>query len=331
MPDLCIVQAVVALILVGELLSFAFVVLKHGIYPFQWVYFGSVSFLVQWIILSSAACLCPLRTWLGRQNGLVAGSISYSLVLLMTLLFSTAGLWLMDGQRIHDGSAIIENLIVAAIFAGVVLRSFYLQQQLHNREQVELRSRIQALQSRIRPHFLFNSMNSIASLIDIDPKAAEKMVIDLSQLFRASLNEPTIVALTDEIKLCQQFVSIEQTRLGKRLTVDWQIELQDSKVSIPSLLLQPLIENAIYHGIQPLPDGGIVSVKIISDMNEVRVEINNPVAANYHVNQKTSNGIALENVSRRLDAHFGEQAHLEYTQQEDVFSLQLSYPIKELK
>ncbi|WP_245929250.1 sensor histidine kinase [Agarilytica rhodophyticola] len=318
------------MILVGELLSFAFVVIKHGIFSFNWVYFGSVSFLVQWIILSSAACLCPLRSWLGKQNGIVAGSISYGLVLLMTLIFTSAGLWLMHGQQIRDNSAIAENLIIAAIFAGVVLRYFYLQQQLQNREQVELRSRIQALQSRIRPHFLFNSMNSIASLIDIDPKAAEKMVIDLSQLFRASLNEPTIVPLEEEIKLCQQFVSIEQTRLGKRLVVDWEIDIQEIQASIPSLLLQPLIENAIYHGIQPLPNGGVVSVKIVATASEVRVGILNPSPVANHTTGKNSNGMALENIRHRLDAHFGDQATLELNQENEKFSVQLAYPVKDL-
>ena len=123
----------------------------------------------------------------------------------------------------------------------MVLRWFYLQQQLQNREQAALKSRIQALQSRIRPHFLFNSMNSIASLIDIDPEAAEKMVVDLSELFRASLMEPGLVSIEDEIALCKQFVSIEQTRLGPRLAVEWNVDLSEGSFKIPSLMLQPLI------------------------------------------------------------------------------------------
>ncbi len=262
LPDLCTHQAVFSLILVGELLAFAFVVIDQGFAHFRWSHFGAVSFLVQWIVLASAACLCPLRPWLKRQNGIVAGTISYSIVLLLTAAFTVLGQWLVHRQILPDPYVLLENLSISAIFAGVVLRYFYLQQQLSNREQVELQSRIQALQSRIRPHFLFNSMNSIASLIDIDPKAAEKMVVDLSQLFRASLSEATSVPLSQEIQLCEQFISIEQMRLGDRLSVEWHVDVDADSIAIPSLLLQPLIENAIYHGVQPLPEGGIVEKRI---------------------------------------------------------------------
>ncbi|MFL0811147.1 MAG: sensor histidine kinase [Agarilytica sp.] len=327
LPDLCSVQAVFALILVGELLSLAFVVIDQGLLAFEWTHFGAVSFLVQWIILASAACLCPLRPWFRKQNGIIAGTLSYLLVLILTVVFSYIGTRVAAIQTPSIFAMLAENVLISAIFSGVVLRYFYLQQQLHNREQAELQSRIQALQSRIRPHFLFNSMNSIASLIDIDPKAAEKMVVDLSQLFRASLSEATTVTLKEEIHLCKQFVSIEQTRLGSRLQVEWNIDTPELSVSIPSLLLQPLIENAIYHGVQPIPSGGVVRVDVSVKNEEVKIVIRNPFDETLIKTRRQSNGIALDNIRNRLMAFYGERARFTIEKGNNEFQVSIIYPL----
>lgn len=325
LPDLCNIQAVFSLILVGELLAFAFVLVDYGLAKFDWLYFGSVSFLLQWIILASAACLCPLRPWFKRQNGVVAGTVSYAIVLLLTLIFTVVGQWLSTGTA-FQGYVIVTNLMISAIFAGVVLRYFYLQQQLHNREQAELRSRVQALQSRIRPHFLFNSMNSIASLIDIDPEAAEKMVVDLSQLFRASLSETALVPLSDELELCHQFVSIEQVRLGGRLAVNWDVNVSEYGPQIPSLLLQPLIENAIYHGVQSIPEGGRVDIGVRVDQEWVQLWVANPYNEIGKRNEKENNGMALENINYRLQAHYGDRAEMKLLGKDNQFLVEIRYP-----
>lgn len=329
LPDLCSVQAVFSLVIVGELLSFAFVVIANGVESFDWLYFGTLSFLVQWIVLASAAALCPLRPWFRAQNGIVAGTVSYSIVLLMTTIFTLVGQWLDQRNFFDANMQLLDNLIIAAIFAGVVLRWFYLQQQLQNREQAALRSRIQALQSRIRPHFLFNSMNSIASLIDVDPEAAEKMVVDLSELFRASLMEPGLVAVEDEITLCKQFVSIEKTRLGARLQVEWAVDLKEGSFKIPSLMLQPLLENAIYHGIQSLAEGGKVKVSVSRQDNYARIQIGNPMSRNVVERDKRSNGIALDNIRHRLLAHYGEDATMLCESLGDAYHVDIRYPVKE--
>lgn len=286
---------------------------------------------MQWIVLASAAALCPLRPWFREQNGIVAGTVSYSIVLLMTAIFTLVGQWLGQQNLFDSNMQLLDNLLIAAIFAGVVLRWFYLQQQLQNREQAALKSRIQALQSRIRPHFLFNSMNSIASLIDIDPPAAEKMVIDLSELFRASLLEPGLVPVEDEIKLCKQFVSIEKTRLGPRLQVEWAIDLEEGSFKIPSLMLQPLIENAIYHGIQSLPDGGCVKVSISRQDKYARIQIGNPMGSEVVERDKRSNGIALDNIRHRLLAHYGEEAAMVCEPLGDAYHVDIRYPITNIE
>ena len=182
--------------------------------------------------------------------------------------------------QMYNTGAVMRNVLIAGIMGGIAFRYFYLQHQLRRQEQAELNSRIQALQSRIRLHFLFNSMNIIASLIVVDPDLAEQVVEDLSELFRASLNDDSDhpVALSEELTLCRKYVNIETLRLGDRLHVDWQVEIDEHEVKIPLLTLQPPLENAIYHGIQPLPEGRVVTVRIGEENGKLVVRSRNPLA-----------------------------------------------------
>lgn len=295
--------------MVGELLAIALTVAQSGVLTFSWNRLGVLSMLIQWIVLASAACLCPLRPWFKQRHPMVAGMVSYLLVLCITMLFSALGAYLQSPSATVSGDLLLTNLMLAAVFAGIVLRYFYLQQQLRNQQQAELSARIQALQARIRPHFLFNSMNSIASLIDIDPQAAEKMVVDLSELFRASLSDPGLIPLENELELCRRFVAIEQMRLGERLQVTWDVDELPGAV-IPSLLLQPLVENAIYHGIQPLLDGGTVSISVKAVGSQCQIRVMNPVGDKSQSSNK-GNGLALHNIRHRLEAHYGAKGSLQ--------------------
>ncbi len=186
--------------------------------------------------------------------------LCFTILLLIIALVAIAGQWLLSYLSLdwHNSIWIVaQHIAVGGILAGLVLRYFYLQQQLYVQQQLQMQAtmqaRFQSLQSRIRPHFLFNSMNIIASLIDSDPETAERVVEDMSALFRASLSdEEDLVPLAQEISLCERYINIEQLRLGERLHVNWQKNLHNDQHIVPSLCLQPLIENAIYHGIQPL-------------------------------------------------------------------------------
>ena len=328
LPDLCRPQAVLALVLVGELLALVLVVADSGLRVFDWDQLALTSFLVQWVVLASAALLCPLRAWLGQRSPQLAGSLCYGLVLGVTVLFSVAGQWVLRGWATPflDVWQLGGNVLVAAVFAGIVLRYFYLQQQLNNQMQAELQARIQALQSRIRPHFLFNSMNSIASLITTDPDMAERVVEDLSDLFRSSLAEPALVPLADELDVSRHYMNIEQLRLGSRLKVDWQIGEYPAATLIPSLLLQPLLENAIYHGIQPRPEGGTVVLSIQPQGAGLEILVSNPTAQASERHHQ-GNRVALDNIRNRLAAHFGPAAHLVTEQGETSFVARIHLPL----
>lgn len=326
LPNLCSVYGVFALVLVAELLSLALVLADGGLRDFAWYKLGVTSLLIEWIVLCSAACLCSLRLWFNRRTPLTAGCVSYLVVLAITALFSVLGQFVERQVYQIDGLQLLSHLLIAAVFGGVALRYLFLQQQLQNQQQAELRARVQALQSRIRPHFLFNSMNSIASLIESEPVLAERMVEDLSGLFRASLSEPGLIPLERELDLCRRFVRIEQLRLGDRLRFRWQLPEQlPAGAQIPSLLLQPLVENAVYHGVQPLPEGGEVEVALTLEGGDCIIRVTNPSSAVSEA--RSGHGLALNNIRHRLAAYYGPRGALLLTPGEKVFTAVVRFPL----
>jgi len=334
LPDLCQAQSIIFLVLVTELLVLVLVLANSQLVDFDWVELGLTSLFVQWIVLLSAGILCNLRPILMNMTVAAATAIGYVLILSLTLIFSILAVLLMENEfsdwRIEEIGLISRNLIVAAVMTGIAFRYFFLTHQLRRQEQAELNSRIQALQSRIRPHFLFNSMNIIASLISVDPETAEEVVEDLSILFRASLNDSSNkpVTLSEELELCEKYVHIESLRLDDRLEVEWKIAVDIDKVRIPMLTLQPLLENAIYHGIQPRLEGGVVTVTIVKDDGNIIITITNPLPVG-DFSHEQGNRMALDNIRSRLDAIYGEESSLTNESGETEFKTIISYPLSE--
>ncbi|MEM7098773.1 MAG: sensor histidine kinase [Pseudomonadota bacterium] len=307
-PELCTTSAVTLLILFSQLLV---VVLLFAGGEVSWVRFGLMSLYVQWVALVSAGLLCALRTYLANLPLGLGVSLMFVVVLSVTAGVGIVAHFVVNPDRDLLGT-LTSQLLVSGIITGLVLRYFYVQQRLRIQEQAELNSRIQALQSRIRPHFLFNSMNIIASLIASDPDTAEVVVEDLAELFRASLNEAdNRVPLDQELELCKRYIRIEALRLGDRLHMDWQVEDCEEVVQIPLLTLQPLLENAIYHGIQPLPEGGTISVRVTYPGDEVLICIANPVPDPSLTRESEGNRMALANIRSRLGVLYGPNATLE--------------------
>ena len=333
LPDFCQGKTLFVLILVSELFVLAMVLAASGVLDFSWGYLALVSMLVQWIVLLSAGLACSLRRRLAGLRPTLALSCLYVMILLVTLVASLISQWVMAGFWITgwsawqlDAAALLRNELVSAIMAGMVLRYLYLQNRLQQEQQSELMSRLQALQSRIRPHFLFNSMNSIASLIATDPVTAERLVEDMSELLRASLRDGTesTVSLEDELTLCQRYLDIEALRLGDRLQVVWQKSEVPADITIPQLTLQPILENAIYHGIQPLPQGGKVQVLVDYQPGKVEITVTNPLGLEHSA--KAGHGMALTNIEHRLQAYYGERARLKTMKTDTQFITQISYP-----
>jgi len=332
LPDLCQAQSILFLVLVAELLVLVLVLASSSLLSFSWSRLGLTSLFVQWVVLTSATVLCNFRPRLMRMTIPYATLAGYGIIISLTLLFIILGEWITmlpeEPWRLEQTGNVTRNLIVAGVMTGIAFRYFFLQHQLRRQEQAELNSRIQALQSRIRPHFLFNSMNIIASLISVDPETAEEVVEDLSMLFRASLNQSSDkpVTLAEELDLCQKYVHIESLRLDERLTVTWNINVDPAKVRIPLLTLQPLLENAIYHGIQPLPRGGEVQVDISIQDKKLIASITNPLPE--EVQQPAQgNRMALDNIRRRLEATYGASATIISQKNDKTFNTTISYPL----
>ncbi len=325
-PDLCGPRAVLLLVLLSELVVMTYVLAKSGLPDFDWGLLAISSLSVQWVALGSAMLLCVLRHRFSLLSVPMATVASLVVVLAVTALVSYSGsFWLSAYEgRETGGWWLLRNLLLAFVLASVALRYFYLQQQLRLQEKLELQSRLDSLRARIRPHFLFNSLNSIASLIHSRPQVAEGAVEDLAELFRASLKEARgEMTVADELRLCELYLGIEKLRFGERLQVDWHIGEGVGEAMMPSLLLQPLVENAVYHGVAGLPAGGRVAIELQLRGRRVTAAIENPVAES--AVEVSGNRMALDNIEQRLRALFGTAAELRVTARPGHFRVELEY------
>ena len=332
LPDLCRGQGLGAVLIISELLAILITIADSGLQNFNWLQLSKVSLLSLWIALLSAMVLCFCNRKLSGLNHVTAVFIAFFLILLVTLFcgaVSEAVIWWYSGpinNQTFNVSNIFEYLAMAAIPASILLYYLYLQQQLRVRERVELEARIQALQSRIRPHFLFNCMNTIASLIGSDPEKAERVVEDMSDLFRYALADTqTLVPLSEELSLCRRYMALEKLRLGGRLSTRWEIGDYGHGVEIPSLMLQPILENAVYHGVQLLQEGGEVYVSVKREDERIEILVSNPLGQ--VGKQHKGNKMALQNIYQRLIAHFGPTAKATAESTENCYITRISYSI----
>jgi two-component system sensor histidine kinase AlgZ len=270
----------------------------------------------------------------------VAAGIALTLVLVALAVFIIHCLefWLY-GEPEQFTAVLVRRLVFTLVLFVYLFRQALLNQRLKQRESAELRAQVQALQSRIRPHFLFNSMNVIASLIPVDAEKAEQVVEDLSELFRASLQQAgSFVSVSEELELCRRYINIETLRLGDRLKVSWDVEAPPRDAEMPLLMIQPLIENAVYHGIQPLSEGGIIHVNLVFHEGQMVLTMTNPLkeldkAADEATSKNYSpkppakgNSIAIDKIRQRLEVVYGENATLVTKQQGNRFKTTLTCP-----
>ena len=330
-PDLCRVRALFLLLVTSELLVLALAMAQTQNGWIDWGYFGLLSLFVQWTVLTSIAMICPLRSRLAQLSVASATLAIVVLVLVDVFAFSLfADQVLNPGLGAPQWHNIAKKMLLALLITLVVLRYFYLQHQWQQQQEAELQARLSSLQSRIQPHFLFNSMNTIASLIASDPQRAEDAVLDLSELFRASLRtSEQLIPLQRELELCQRYLDIEALRLGDRLQLQWHIADGLQNQAIPPLTLQPLIENAIYHGIQPRAQGGIVRIEAQASGDFVYLLVQNPKPEPEH-NGHDGNRMALDNIQARIQALFGDRAVLKHSHQGDIYTVTLRLPAQQV-
>lgn len=299
----------------------------------SWEILGYVSLYVQWVVLLSAGVLCRLRAWLAKQVLWIGWLTSFALVSMLGFIVSLAAEWAIQGQQWQQVALdqVGRRSAAIALVAALVLRYFQLQQQLVERSQAALEARLEALQNRIRPHFLFNSLNTIAELIATRPLEAEAAVDHLSGLFRASLKDSgTFWSIQDELSLVQGYLSLEQWRFGERLRVVWRTPIPDVRWSVPVLSIQPLVENAVVHGIAPSLKGGTLLIGCYQQGQRLIIEIENPIPGEEESarSQKEGNHLAMDNIRHRLSQLYGDQAKLFAAAEDDLFRVRLTLPAR---
>lgn len=337
LPDFCQIRALLIIVIIAELLAFVLALAPMGSDHQRWSDLGLISLFVQWIALSSTALLCLCRPWFTNHNVTAITLVSLFVIVGITAVVSLATYhWILSsglgGISSHTSglSFVLRNTAIALIISIIALRYFYVQHQSRLSIQAEARSRLNALQARIRPHFLFNSMNTIASLTRSKPELAETVVEDLADLFRNNLNSGDNARRLDaEIDLAKRYLNIEQLRLGSRLETSWQIDELPSDAAVPALLLQPLVENAVYHGIEPRTQGGCISISGTFENNQIRLIIRNPLPDIKNEKNKGS-GIALENTKQRLAGWYEGEAKLHIENEADQFSVTLVFPYQDI-
>jgi len=337
LPDFCAPGNVLAVVLIAELVAMLLTLARYGLSENFWPDLARTSLFLLWVGLGAAAALCAARPRLTRldvRNGSLA---ALAIILLVTAGVTEAAWWMAAtaGRLLGLGAAglgtdhwafLLRNLFVAAIAGGLALRYFYVSQQWKRNVEAEASARVRALQARIRPHFLFNSMNTIAALTRSDPARAEDAVMDLAELFRASLRESRDrIPLAEEIEIARTYARIEGQRLGERLRVDWQLGGLPEAAVVPALVLQPLVENAVYHGVEPLAGGGTITVRGARHGRFVELVVENPVGPARRAGGAGS-GIGLDNVRQRLDLTFPGEGTLEWREEGDRFTAVLRFP-----
>lgn len=297
------------------------------------LWLGVVSLYAQGLALISVAGVCISRAWLGRLTARGAWLGSWVVAVLVALAFSyTAGivgtvLQLGPGR---EGFAmfVLQSVMAVALVSVALFRYMFVRALWRAQLLAESEARVQALQARIRPHFLFNSLNTIASLIPDDPAGAERATEDLADLFRGSMRRTdSPISLAEELDLAEKYLQMEQRRLGQRIRINWQVDELPSGASVLPLTLQPLLENAVAHGIQPRVDGGEVRVYGRSEKDNIVITISNPLGPENHISP--GNGMALVNIRERLQLAFGSDASLITHQDDKQFFAILSLPYAE--
>jgi two-component system sensor histidine kinase AlgZ len=327
-PSFCKWRLLVAVMVITEV-SVVLAGLGRGGFP-SWTWLGLASVYAQWMALFCAAGLCVMSGWTSRMSVRGAWIGSWLIALVLALAFSHAA-WLAADISlpgvIEDpaGMFSLKSVFAVGLVAVVFFRYLVIRARWRAELMAQADARVQALQARIRPHFLFNSLNTIASLIPDEPDNAEAATLDLADIFRGSMkraDQP--ISLADELRLARQYLDMEKRRLGDRLEIDWRVDDLPPGAAVLPLMLQPLLENAVGHGVQGRPEGGKVSVYGRSESDLIVITIGNPIALEESVAE--GHGMAIRNIRERLLLAYGSRASLLTNQDAEQFYAVLSVP-----
>lgn len=338
LPELCTLPRLAVMLGLAELVVIVLALSPDGAAHWSAGHFLSASALALWQAVAVTALLCVMRAPLSRlpqRLGAlcaigVAGAVAIVSAGALHALYAATGLRIGGGVgfwRFTLGSA-----AVAMLISALALRYFYVSDRWAAQVSASARAEADALQARIRPHFLFNSMNLIASLLHSAPQVAERAVLDLSDLFRAALGAgEDNSTLAQEVELAQRYLSIESLRLGERLSVRWErTEPLPWELVLPRLVLQPMVENAVLHGISRLPEGGAVEIALRVQGHLLHIGVRNPAPEPGRVPAPLVGrgaGHAQRSIAHRLSYRFGNQARVTGFWEQGYYACELAIPL----
>jgi len=282
----------------------------------QWI---GIAAVVQPIAILSVLLLGAANSWLHKLEYRFAVLLIVLAELAVTLLVLRFGALILETEMADAG----RDVFFAVATTLALIGYFNLRNRALSPALTE--ARLQALQARIRPHFLFNSINAVLSLIRAEPRRAEAALEDMADLFRVLMADNRDLApLENEVELCRQYLALEQLRLGERLQIEWHVDNMPKDALMPPLVLQPLIENAVYHGIEPSIEPGVVSVNIYHVRDQVHMVLRNPYRTdgNHHAGNK----MALGNIRERLALHFDAEASLQTRVGDSRYEVHITIP-----
>lgn len=337
LPNFCKGDMIINIIVIAELLALAVTLVTPRITQNIFWDLLLVSIFIQWIALSSAVALCAARDRLNQMPRPYALAVTFMMLLAITFLISEASVWLLytTGQSPTPrpdwyGYFHVKNLSVSLVVNALTLRYLLGIHELQQRTVSEERARMQALKSRIRPHFVFNSLNIIASLTRSSPAKAEHAIEDMADLFRIMLSETeNLVPVHKEVETAQKYIALEQLRLDSRLNVNWDSGKFPRKAIMPVLTLQPLLENAIYFGIETSPEGGVIDVRLWEEDEKIHITVSNSLPKKRKpLRGDKPKGQALDDMRRRLQTHYGDSAVLTRQENNEKFVVTVILPIR---
>ncbi len=339
LPDFCTSGVTLAIVLIVELTALILTLARQSVLVDFWTDLVRTSMFLLWIGLTCAGLLCVLKERLRRLNVGAGSAAVMALITGVVTAISLAVYGLGRTSMVIDsgGAALfphdayrfaVRNSWISLIVSGLALRYFYVSHQWRRSVELRAAARVHALQARIRPHFLFNSMNTIAALTRSNPGRAEQAVQDLADLFRATLSDKRdTITLAEELEVARTYQRMEQLRLGPRLQVEWKTAALPDSALVPGLMIQPLLENAIYHGIEPRAEGGTVTITGEVSAGLVTVVVRNPLDPS--PGMREGNRLALANIRERLALMYGERALMKSGRFDDEYIVTLRFPLIE--
>jgi two-component system sensor histidine kinase AlgZ len=282
--------------------------------------FMGIAALLEPVVLATLVLLCPAQRWLNRWPPLTAAAATVTVAVVAAAAYGA----LLSPFSVQPMVAAWRAPFWAGLTTLALL--FWFDLGARARSPAVTEARLMALTARIRPHFLFNSLNAVLGVIRSDPRRAEAALEELADLFRALMRENRdLVPLSDEIALARQYLALERLRLGERLQVHWEVASCPADALVPPLMLQPLLENAVYHGIEPLDGPGEILVQIGQQQDRLHIEIGNPCGGQAHA---PGNQMALANIRERLLLFYDLEARLETEALPDRYRVSIELPYR---